>query len=76
MSFIQFKRRITEPAGEELDLRDVVRAADPTPVEDIDDDAFARAIEEGRRREGTFNSEGTFSSEGTCNSEASFARSA
>lgn len=56
MSFIQFKRRITEPAGHDLDLRDVARAADqvPTPVEDIDDDAFARAIEEGRKREASF----------------------
>ncbi|MCU0272084.1 MAG: hypothetical protein MUE34_02520 [Acidimicrobiales bacterium] len=52
MSFIQFKRRITEPAGRDLDLRDLDRG--PTPVEDIDDDAFARAIEEGRKREATF----------------------
>lgn len=49
MSFIQFKRRIAEPAVETIDLRDAGRL--PTPVEDIDDDAFARAIEEGRRRE-------------------------
>jgi hypothetical protein len=56
MSFIQFTRRITEPAGQDLDLRDTVRVGDrgPTPVEDIDDDAFARAIEEGRKREASF----------------------
>jgi hypothetical protein len=56
MSFIQFKRRITEPAGDDLDLRDVARAAERvlTPVADIDDAAFARAIEEGRKREASF----------------------